>query len=194
MELGGWKDAEKLIDRSLKIEEENYRSIFQKAKIQSVLSQLDEAEANFKRVLEKYPNDRMTLQQLGELSKLKSQSVPADEREKELKISQGYFEKVLEIDPEDLTANYNLMLIYQKLKMREAATEKAKVFRDLKDDPQTTFIASTFLQNNPDVGNESLPYHTHDLIPFQEIWEKQNYLSITDIDWTKTQYFNPITD
>lgn len=190
MQMGGWKDAEKLIDKSLKADEANYRSIFQKAKVQTVLSQLDEAEANYKRVLEKYPNDRMTLQQLGELSKQKSESVPVEEREQQLKIAQGYYEKILQIDPEDLSANYNLMLIYQKLKMRKESAEKAKIFADLKDDTQVAFIASNFLQKNWDVGNESLPYHTHDLIPFQEIWEKQNYFSIADIDWTKDQGFN----
>lgn len=194
MELGGWKDAEKLIDKSLKLEEENYRSMFQKARVQTVLSQLEEAEANFKRVLEKYPNDRMTLQELGELAKLKSESVPVEEKENQLKIARDYYEKILDIDPEDLAANYNLMLIYQKLKMRNEAAEKAKMFREVKDDPQTAFLASNFLQKNSDVGNESLPYHTHDLIPFQEIWEKQNYLSILDIDWSNPAKYNPVSE
>jgi tetratricopeptide (TPR) repeat protein len=185
MEMGGWKDADKLIERTLKMDAENYRAIFQKARIFRVLSKLEEAEQNFKRVLEKYPNDRMTLQQLGELAKIKSESVPTEKREDQLKVAQGYYERILEIDPEDLSANYNLMLIYQKLRMREQAREKAILFRDLKSDPQTAPIANDFLQKNWDIGNESLPYHTHDLIPFQKVWEKENYLSIQTIDWSK---------
>ncbi len=194
MGMGDWKDAEKLVDKSLKLEAENYRSIFQKAKIQIVLSRLEDAEANFKKVLEKYPNDRMTLQELGELSKLKSETVLVEEKEKELKTAQSYYERILEIDPEDLSANYNLMLIYQKLKMRDEAREKAKIYQDLQEDTQVSFIASNFLQKNSDVLNESVTYHTHELIPFQKILEKQKYLSIGEIDWKNVSYFNPVSD
>ncbi len=185
MQLGAYKDADKLIDRTLKLDAENYRAIFQQGRILRVFSKLEEAEENFKKVLAKYPNDRMTLQQLGELAKIKSESVPREKRDEQLKVAQKYYEEILEIDPEDLSANYNLMLIYQKLKMRKEAREKAILFRDLKDDPQTAPIANNFLQKNWDIGNESLPYHTHNLLPFQDSWEKQDYLSISEIDWTK---------
>jgi Tfp pilus assembly protein PilF len=194
MQMGGWQEADKLIDKTLKLDAENYRSIFQQGKVYRVLSRLDEAEANFKRVLEKYPNDRMTLQQLGELAKIKSEAVPPEQRDDQLKIAQDFYERILKIDPEDLSAVYNLMLIYQKLGLKDEAREKAAFFRDLKDDPQAAPIASDFLQKNWDVGNESLPYHTHDLIPFQKIWERENYLSIGNIDWANLQYFNPVAD
>jgi tetratricopeptide (TPR) repeat protein/nitrate/TMAO reductase-like tetraheme cytochrome c subunit len=194
MQLGGWKEADKLIDKTLEMQKENYRAIFQQGRIFRVFSKLTEAEANFKQVLEKYPNDRMTLQQLGELAKIKSESVPAAQRDEQLKIAQAYYEKILSIDPEDLSSIYNLMLIYQKLKLTDKARDKAKQFRDLKDDPQTASLANAFLQKNWDVGNESLPYHTHDLIPFQEVWEKDNYLTAADIDWKNVKYYNPIYD
>lgn len=194
MQLGGWKEADKLIEKTLRLDAENYRAVFQQGKVLRVLSRLDEAEENFKRVLAKYPNDRMTLQQLGELAKIKSEAVPAEQRKDQLGIARKFYERVLEIDPEDLSAVYNLMLIYQKLGMRAEAREKAAFFRDLKDDPQAAPLASDFLQKNWDVGNESLPYHTHDLLPFQPIWEKRDYLSITDIDWTNLKYFRPAAE
>lgn len=185
MKLGGWKNSSKLINKALKIDSENYRAIFQKARVQRVLGKLDRAEADFKKVLQKYPNDRLTLQQLGELAKIKSESVSKDQRNAQLKIAQGYYEKVLLIDPEDLSANYNLMLIYQKLKMRKESQEKARLFRDLKSDPTTAPIANNYLRKDKDIGNESAPYHTHDLTPFEEILQKQNYLSISGIDWSQ---------
>jgi Tfp pilus assembly protein PilF/mono/diheme cytochrome c family protein len=194
IQMGGWKDAEKLIDRTLRLDAENYRAIFQQARIFRVLSKLDEAETNFKKVLEKYPNDRMTLQQLGELAKIKSERVPRENKDEQLKIAQGFYERILEIDPEDLSANYNLMLIYQKLRMRDQAREKALLFRDLKSDPQTAPIANNFLQKNWDIGNESLPFHTHDLLPFQKVWEKENYLSLEAIDWTKKLIPSTVSD
>ncbi|NNE98391.1 MAG: hypothetical protein HKN25_05145 [Pyrinomonadaceae bacterium] len=194
MRLGGWKDADGLIEKTLKLDAENYRAIFQKGKVLRVLSRLDEAEKRFKKVLKKYPNDRLTLQQLGELSKIKSERVGRENRDAELQVARGYYEKVLEIDPEDLSANYNLMLIYQKLKMTKEARAKAALFRDLKSDPRTAPIANEFLQKNWPVGNESVPYHTHDLLPFHEAWEKQNYPAISEIDWTKRLDFNSVSD
>ncbi|NJM52010.1 MAG: hypothetical protein HC846_00660 [Blastocatellia bacterium] len=48
----------------------------------------------------------------------------------------------------------------------------------MKEDPVQTPLASSFLQNNPSIGNESLPYHLHDLKIFQPNWEKTEYLGL----------------
>ena len=48
MEMGGWKEAEDLVEKSLKIDSENYRALFQKGRIDRVRSRLDQAEAEFK--------------------------------------------------------------------------------------------------------------------------------------------------
>jgi hypothetical protein len=74
------------------------------------------------------------------------------------------------------------MIIFQKLGLREEAKREAKIFQDLKEDPQQTPLASTFLQANPSIGNESLPFHTHSLQPFQGKFEKSNYLAVFGIN------------
>lgn len=177
MEMNGWQEAEKLIEKALEIDANNFRAVFQRGRVSRVRSRLEQAEADFKAVLEKYPRDRVTLQQLGELAKIKSDTLSAEDRVKELQTARGFYERVLAIDPEDVSANYNLMIIYQKLGMRDEAKRKAEVFKDLKDDPSVTSIAAGFLQQNPHIGNESLPYHTHDLKIFQNVWEKSDYLA-----------------
>ncbi len=178
MEMGGWKEAEKLVDKAIAIDANNLRAIFQAGRIDRVLSRLEAAEANFKKVLEKYPRDRMTLQQLGELAKIKADTVPASERRAELNIARSFYDQILAIDPEDVGAHYNMMIIYQKLGMREEARLEAKIFQDLKDDQQVTSIASNFLQTNWNIGNESLPFHSHELEPFQLAWQKMDYLAM----------------
>lgn len=176
MELSDWRNAEKFIEKATKLDGENMRAIFQRGKIKRVASDLNAAEADFKQVLAKYPRDRMTLQQLGELAKIKSESVPREQRDEQLNVAVKYFENILEIDPEDSGAHYNLMILCQKLGLKDKAREQAKIFQDLKDDTQTTPLASAFLELNPSIGNESLPFHLHDLKPFQGIWEKENYV------------------
>jgi tetratricopeptide (TPR) repeat protein len=178
MEMQGWQEAEKLINKALELDPNNLRALFQRGRIHRVRSRLDKAEADFKRVLESFPRDRLTLQQLGELAKIKSETVPKTERNAQLKIAQGFYEQILAIDPEDLGATYNLMLIFQKLGMRQEAQKMSKIFQDLKDDPQATSVANNFLQKNPAIGKESLPYHAHDLKIFQPTMEKSNYTGL----------------
>lgn len=178
MELGGWKEAEKLIDKALEIDAENYRAIYQLGRIDRVRAKLDKAEAEFKKVLEKYPRDRATLQQLGELAKIKAESVEESQRKPQLEIAKGFYQQVLAIDPEDAGAHYNMMLISQKLGDRETARQQAKIFQDLKDDPQVTSLANSFLQANQAFANESVPFHAHELKPFSEELQKTNYLAL----------------
>ena len=181
MEMGGWQEAGKLVDNALEIDANNLRALFQHGRINRVRSRLDEAEKDFKRVLEQYPRDRLTLQQLGELAKIKSDTVAPEERKNQLETAQNYYTQVLAIDPEDTSAHYNLMIIYQKLGLRDLAKKEAIIFKDLKEDPQVTSLAGNFLQTNWNIGNESLPYHTHDLRLFQSGWEKSDYLAFLDL-------------
>jgi tetratricopeptide (TPR) repeat protein len=117
------------------------------------------------------------LQQLGELAKIKSDSLAPEERKNQLRVAQNYYEQILAIDPEDVSAHYNLIAVYQKLGLRDEAKREAKIFQDLKDDPSVTNLASNFLQANWNIGNESLPYHTHDLKLFNPNSEKSDYLA-----------------
>lgn len=178
MEMGGWKEAEKLVGKALEIDEKNLRALFQLGRIDRVQSRLDKAEAEFKKVLETYPRDRLTLQQLGELAKIKSDTLAPEERKKQLAVAENYYAQVLAIDPEDVGAHYNLMIIYQKLGRRDEAKKEALIFKDLKDDSSVTSLANDFLQSNSHIGNESLPFHAHDLKLFNLAWEKTNYLAV----------------
>ncbi|MBK8150537.1 MAG: hypothetical protein IPK58_20650 [Acidobacteria bacterium] len=178
MEMGGWKEAEKLIDKAIALDANNLRAVFQAGRIDRVQSRLEDAEARFISVLEKFPRDRLTLQQLGELAKIKADTVAPELRKDQLGVARGYYERILAIDPEDVGAHYNMMIIFQKLGMRDEARHEARIFQDLKEDQQVTSLASNFLQTNWHIGNESLPFHSHELQPFQIAWQKLDYLAM----------------
>jgi len=178
MEMGGWQEAEKLVNKSLDIDSQNMRALYQLGRIDRSRSRLDKAEAEFKKVLEVYPRDRQTLQQLGELAKIKSDIVDPGQREAQLDIAKGYYDRVLSIDPEDPGAHYNLMIIYQKLGRRDEAKKEAVIFKDLKDDASITNLAGAFLQANSYVGTESLPFHTHELRAFSPGLERTTYIAL----------------
>jgi tetratricopeptide (TPR) repeat protein len=181
MEMNGWQEAEKLVNKALEIDSNNLRAVYQHGRINRVRSRLDKAEEDFKKVLEIYPRDRITLQQLGELAKIKSDSLPPKDRKAQLQIARDYYEKILVIDPEDISAHYNLIVIYQKIGMTAEAKKEAIIFRDLKEDPGATPLASSFLQKNTNIGTESLPFHSHDLKLFDPEKEKSSYLALFKI-------------
>ncbi|HST53205.1 MAG TPA: tetratricopeptide repeat protein [Pyrinomonadaceae bacterium] len=153
IEIDRWDDASKLIDSALELNPNLARALFQRARIRRQRGQLADAESDIRRVLEMFPRDRLSLQQLGELSKIK-RDFPA---------ARDAFERVLQIDPEDASAHYNLMLIYRKLGMNDEARAEAKVFADLKDDPGALPLANEFLRRHPEMKGESVPFHVHDL-------------------------------
>jgi len=153
IELDQYDRAADLLEKVLKANPENMRATFQQARVFIRRGQLDEAESNIRRVLAAFPRDRMSLQQLGELCKIKHDYTGAQE----------CYEKVLAIDPEDLGAHYNLMLVFRKLGKKEEAKREAKIFADLKDDPAALPLANMFLRKHPGMSNESVFWHVHDL-------------------------------
>jgi len=155
LELEQYDQAANILADVVKNNPDNMRALFQQARILTKRGQLEQAEANIRKVLVAYPRDRLSLQQLGELCKIKRDYQGALE----------CFEKILAIDPEDLGAHYNLMLIYRKLGRNDEAKREAKIFADLKDDPGALSLANQFLRKHPEMSNESVFWHVHDLSP-----------------------------
>jgi tetratricopeptide (TPR) repeat protein len=155
IDLDQYDRAASLLEAVVRANPENMRALFQQARVFIRRGQLDEAEANIRRVLVSFPRDRMSLQQLGELCKIKH----------DYRAARECYEKILAIDPEDLGAHYNLMLLFRKLGMKEEAKREAKIFADLKDDPSALPLANLFLRKHPEMSNESVFWHIHDLTP-----------------------------
>jgi tetratricopeptide (TPR) repeat protein len=153
IELEQYEEAVSILEGVVKTNPTNPRALFQQARIFMKRGQLDQAESNIKQVLAVYPRDRISLQQLGELYKIKRDYEDALE----------CYNKILQIDPEDLGAHYNLMLVYRKLRRHDDAKREAKIFADLKDDPTALSIANQFLRKHPEMSNESVYWHVHDL-------------------------------
>jgi Tfp pilus assembly protein PilF len=153
IELEDYDQAETLLEGVVKANPQNMRALFQQSRVLVKRGQLEAAEANIRKILEAYPRDRISLQQLGELMKIKRDYAAA----------RSAYEQILGIDPEDTGAHYNLMLIYRKLGMNDDSRREAKIFADQKDDPAAAHLASEFLRKNPQMSNESVFWHIHDL-------------------------------
>jgi tetratricopeptide (TPR) repeat protein len=153
IELEQYDEAAAVLAAVVKANPTNPRALFQQGRVFLRRGQLEQAESNFKQVLAAFPRDRITLQQLGELCKIK----------RDYKGALECYQKILQIDPEDLGAHYNLMLIYRKLGRTDEARREARIFADLKDDPAALSLANQFLRKHPEMSNESVYWHVHDL-------------------------------
>ena len=72
------------------------------------------------------------------------------------------------VDPDDLSAHYNLAILYRRLGMKDKAAIEAAAFADQKDDPTASTYAFEFLQKHTEIANEGIVWHTHELdIPWK---------------------------
>jgi hypothetical protein len=51
----------------------------------------------------------------------------------------------------------------RKLGRNDDAKREAKIFADLKDDPAALALANQFLRKHPEMSNESVYWHVHEL-------------------------------
>jgi tetratricopeptide (TPR) repeat protein len=117
----------------------------------------DEAIADWKKVVETYPNDRVALLDIGRTEYL------ANRYEEALK----WIERVLVIDPEDLGGLYNKMLALGALGREEEFAAARKLYEYHKDDEDAMAVTAPFKQNHPAANNEAQPIHEHLLRPLR---------------------------
>ena len=143
--------AAEQLEKALKLSPGNPRALFYQAMVWRVQGKYADAIHNLKQVIAAYPRVRQAHDELG-----------SDYYElKQYDLAREQYEALQAIDPDDLSAHYNLARIYRRLGMKEKAAEQAAMFADRKNDPGATAYANEFLRLHADAANESVPYHTH---------------------------------
>lgn len=148
---GVYAEANRLLDRALDLEVDAYKAQYLKGIVAKSSGLYDEAQNWFKQVLARYPKDRVILNDLGRTLYLDGSL--------ELAISQ--FDKVLEIDPEDLTAHYNLMLVYRALGDDVLLASHEQRYERFKIDESAAARARAYRQRHPADNNEANAIHSH---------------------------------
>ncbi len=143
--------AMEALNRALELIPGDARAQYYRASILRIQGKMDEAEALFLSVLRKYPRARDAHRELGFTYYQEHKYTQAREQ----------YELLQGIDPDDLAAHYNLMLIYRRLGLKEKAAEQAGYFTDRKDDPTSNSLALDFLRQHPEISSESVPWHVH---------------------------------
>ncbi len=143
--------AMKMLDTALEKSPNNARALFYRASILRLQGKLDEAIEDFKAVIAQYPRFRDAQRELAF----------SYYQQKKYDLARRHYELVQEVDPDDLSAHYNLMIVYRRLGLKDKAAEQEAFFRDRKDDPTANSVALDFLRSNPQIQSESVPWHVH---------------------------------
>jgi tetratricopeptide (TPR) repeat protein len=113
------------------------------------------AADELRKVLAQYPQDRVALNDLGRVLFL----------QRKYKDAIQVLNSVLQVDPEDLQAHYNLMLCYSGLGDQKQAKEHQERYLRFKADESAQTITGPYRQKHPEDNNERQAIHEHVSVP-----------------------------
>ena len=148
---GDMDRARTVLEKALSLSPDLARAHFFYAKVLRSDGNYDGAAEHLRKVLVQYPRDRVALNDLGRVLFLQRKYADA------VKV----LESVLEVDPEDLQAHYNLMLCYNGLGNEKLAHEHQVRYLRFKADESAQAITGPYRQLNPEDNNERQNIHEH---------------------------------
>jgi Flp pilus assembly protein TadD len=148
---GDLERARTVLKRALDINPNLARANFFYAKVLRNDGDYDGAAAHLRTVISQYPKDRVVLNDLGRILFLKRQYQEAIQQ----------LNAVLAIDPEDLQANYNLMLCYNGLGDQKRAQDFQKRYLRFKADEAAQALTGPYRLLNPEDNRERQAIHEH---------------------------------
>jgi Flp pilus assembly protein TadD len=152
---GDMARARVVLEKALALSPELARANYFYSRVLRADGNYDGAAQRLRMVLAQYPRDRVVLNDLGRILFLERKY---DEAVKAL-------QSVLEIDPEDLEAHYNLMLSYNGLGNEKLAKEHEERYLRFKADESAQAITGPYRQTHPEDNNERQPVHEHVSVP-----------------------------
>ncbi len=143
--------AEEMLSRALDMEPQLARASYFAGLVDLELGEYDAALKHLQIAGEQYPRDRVVRNTIGRVYFLK--------REFERAVAE--LESVLEIDPEDLTAHYNLMLAHRGAGNMEASDHHRKLFERFKADESAQQLTRQYLAEHPHDNNRRQAIFEH---------------------------------
>jgi tetratricopeptide (TPR) repeat protein len=152
---GDTAGARIVLEKALAISPKLARANFFYARVLREEGKYDEAAGHLQMVLAQYPRDRVVINELGRILFLQKRYAEAVKT----------FQETLAIDPEDLQANYNLMLCYNGLGDEARANEHKARYLRFKADESAQAITGAYRQAHPEDNNERQLVHEHVSVP-----------------------------
>ena len=134
-----------------RLDPNNARALYYDGLLQRRAGNTEQEIADFRKVVEMFPQSRDARRELGITYYQQNDNHAALEQ----------FEALQKIDPDDLTAHYNLSILYRRMGKPKEAAEQQAMFIDKKVDPGAPTYSLDFLRVHPEISTESIPWHMH---------------------------------
>ncbi len=148
---GDVEPAAEVLERALEVEPGFYKALYFRGLYWKTLGEYERADQDLSAVAAQFPRDRVVQNQLGRVRYLDSRLMEAVPP----------FEAVLAIDPEDLMAHYNLMLVFRALGETSRSEAHEGRYLRFKADEASQSLARAYRSEDPNVNRESQPIHEH---------------------------------
>jgi Flp pilus assembly protein TadD len=152
---GNVAGAREVVEKALALDPNLARANYFLGRVLKAEGKLEDAAATFRKVLEQFPRDRVVRNDLGRVLFLLRRYGEAVKE----------FETTLSIDPEDVTAHYNLMLCYNGLDQPGRAKDHQARYLRFKMDESAQAITGPYRQKFPHDNNERQAIHEHESVP-----------------------------
>lgn len=146
-----YASARTAIHKALTLDSNSARALYYDGLLQRRAGNTAQEIADFKRVVEMFPESRDARRELGITYYQQKDDKKAIEQ----------FEALQRIDPDDLAAHYNLSILYRRAGMRDQAMDQQAMFVDKKVDPGAPTYSLNYLRVHPEISTESIPWHMH---------------------------------
>jgi tetratricopeptide (TPR) repeat protein len=143
--------ARTAMHRALSLDPKSARAMYYDGLLQRRIGNTEREIADLRKVVEMFPQSRDARRELGITYYQQNDNQAAIEQ----------FEALQTIDPDDLTAHYNLSILYRRMGRKEEAAEQQAMFVDKKVDPGAPTYSLNFLRMHPEISTESVPWHIH---------------------------------
>jgi tetratricopeptide (TPR) repeat protein len=146
------------LERALALKPDNARALFYMALVERRAGHTAAETADLEKVVAQYPQSRDARRELGVTYYQQHKQQQALEQ----------FVALQGIDSDDLTAHYNLSLLYRRMGEKDKAKAEFAQFLTKKVDPGAPTYSLDFLRKHPEISIESVPWHMHtDMEPDQ---------------------------
>jgi Flp pilus assembly protein TadD len=159
---GDMEGARTVLEKALALSPDLARTNYFYARVLRSDGDYDGAARHLQTVLAQYPRDRVALNDLGRIFFLQRRYADA------IKV----LDRVLAVDPEDLQAQYNLMLCYRGLGDEKSAHEHEVRYLRFKANEAAQAITGPYRQQHPDDNNERQAVHEHVSVPLPALQTK----------------------
>jgi tetratricopeptide (TPR) repeat protein len=155
---GDMDRARSVLEKALALQPKLARANYFYARVLRNDGDYDGAVTHLKLVLDQYPKDRVVRNELGRVYFLQRKYNDAIRE----------FQQTISIDPEDLQANYNLMLCYQGLGNEEQSQLHRRLYLRFKADEASQTLTGAYRQAHPEDNNERQAIHEHVSAPIEK--------------------------